>query len=167
MVTDRTPEARRIVLERLRKLKSGPQFTPPSLEGTVIFPGFDGGGEWGGAAFDPESGLLYVNSNEMPGCSGLYLRAAHTGRPAAGCSITENCAACHREDSAAARPSSRPERHCGSRAEKEIAEVIRNGAGRMPSFRHLGESGLSAILQYRHEGRGRARIPKRRLHRWI
>ena len=41
-------------------------FTPPSTRGTVLMPGTDGGGEWGGAAFDPETGLLYVNSNEQP-----------------------------------------------------------------------------------------------------
>ena len=35
-------------------------------EGTVIFPGFDGGAEWGGSAFDPQTRLLYVNANEMP-----------------------------------------------------------------------------------------------------
>ena len=33
---------------------------------TIVFPGLDGGAEWGGAAFDVESGLLFVNSNEMP-----------------------------------------------------------------------------------------------------
>ena len=32
---------------------------------TVVFPGFDGGAEWGGSAFDPDTGLLYVNANEM------------------------------------------------------------------------------------------------------
>jgi quinoprotein glucose dehydrogenase len=41
-------------------------FDPPSKEGTVIFPGFDGGAEWGGPAYDPTTGLLYVNANEMP-----------------------------------------------------------------------------------------------------
>ncbi len=40
-------------------------FEPPSREGTVIFPGFDGGGEWGGPSFDPGTGILYVNANEM------------------------------------------------------------------------------------------------------
>ena len=65
LVTDRTPEAHAAVLERLRKLRNRGQFTPPSLLGTVIFPGYDGGGEWGGPAFDPETGLLYVNANEM------------------------------------------------------------------------------------------------------
>ena len=53
MVTNRTPEAHAAVLARLRQVRSAGQFVPPSLEGTVIFPGFDGGGEWGGAAFDP------------------------------------------------------------------------------------------------------------------
>ncbi len=41
-------------------------FIPPSKEGVFIFPGYDGGGEWGGSAVDPESGILYVNSSEMP-----------------------------------------------------------------------------------------------------
>ena len=65
IVTRRTPEARKAVLKQLRSLRNGGQFTPPSLEGTVLFPGYDGGPEWGGAAFDPETGLYYVNSNEM------------------------------------------------------------------------------------------------------
>lgn len=52
--------------KRLSTYKTGVLFNPPSREGTVIFPGFDGGAEWGGPAFDPASGLLYVNANEMP-----------------------------------------------------------------------------------------------------
>ncbi len=40
-------------------------FTPPSKAGTIIFPGFDGGGEWGGPSFDPSTGILYVNASEM------------------------------------------------------------------------------------------------------
>lgn len=41
------------------------RFAAPSKEGTIIFPGYDGGAEWGGAAADPKDGILYVNSNEM------------------------------------------------------------------------------------------------------
>ena len=153
LVTDRTPDARRIVLERLRKLKSGPQFTPPSLEGTVIFPGFDGGGEWGGAAFDPESGLLYVNSNEMPWVLRLVPRAASHGKTSGRVLYNRNCAACHREDLGGSPPEFPVLKNIAvRRSEKEIGEVIRNGAGRMPSFRHLGESGVSAILQYVTKG---------------
>lgn len=68
-------------LHRLRVavLRNGPQFTPPSLKGTVLFPGFDGGGQWGGAAFDPESGRLYVNSSEMAWILRLVKREAADG----------------------------------------------------------------------------------------
>lgn len=46
--------------------KTGNMFNPPSKAGTVIFPGFDGGAEWGGPAYDPATGILYVNASEMP-----------------------------------------------------------------------------------------------------
>jgi quinoprotein glucose dehydrogenase len=54
------------IKSRLAKVKSGTMFTPSSKQGTVIFPGFDGGAEWGGPAFDPKTGIIYVNANEMP-----------------------------------------------------------------------------------------------------
>ena len=57
-------------------MRSG-MFEPPSLEGTIVFPGFDGGAEWGGVAFDPASGLLYVNSNEMPWIVKLIAEQRH------------------------------------------------------------------------------------------
>ncbi len=50
MVTNRTPEAHASVLARLKSLDSNGMFTPPSLRGTVLMPGTDGGAEWGGAA---------------------------------------------------------------------------------------------------------------------
>lgn len=50
---------------QFRSYRSGAMFTPPSIEGTVILPGFDGGGEWGGPSVDPETNILYVNGNEM------------------------------------------------------------------------------------------------------
>ena len=47
-------------------LNSQGQFHPHSeTKRSITFPGLDGGAEWGGAAFDPNSGWLYVNSNEM------------------------------------------------------------------------------------------------------
>lgn len=54
------------VLAELKKIRSGPAFNPPSLQGTVVIPGFHGGANWSGACFDPTTGLLYVNSNNVP-----------------------------------------------------------------------------------------------------
>lgn len=53
------------VKTRLLSYRTGKMFMPGSLQGTVVLPGFDGGGEWGGPAADPETGILYVNANEM------------------------------------------------------------------------------------------------------
>jgi quinoprotein glucose dehydrogenase len=65
-VTDISPGSRAFVLERLRKLRGGPAFNPPSLQGTVTVPGFHGGATWSGASFDPTTGILFVNSNNVP-----------------------------------------------------------------------------------------------------
>jgi quinoprotein glucose dehydrogenase len=65
-LTTRTPEARMWAIQEFRKFRSAGQFAPLSTgRDTVIFPGFDGGAEWGGSAFDPESSLLYVNANDL------------------------------------------------------------------------------------------------------
>ena len=48
------------------RVRTGHIFEPPSTQGTLVFPGFNGGAEWGGAAFDASSGRLYVNSSEIP-----------------------------------------------------------------------------------------------------
>ncbi|GAB5405935.1 MAG: membrane-bound PQQ-dependent dehydrogenase, glucose/quinate/shikimate family [Aureliella sp.] len=65
-VTDIAPENRQFVLDRMKTLRSGPSFNPPSEQGTVVVPGFHGGATWSGASFDPETGILYVNSNNQP-----------------------------------------------------------------------------------------------------
>src|SRR4029078_3346604 len=78
------------VSERFKK-SSKVFFAPPTLEGTIVFPGFDGGAEWGGAAFDPDSALLFVNSNEMPWIIKLI--------PNNDTALYNNkSATCHRED---------------------------------------------------------------------
>jgi len=65
-VTDIGESNRASVLARLRTIRGGPAFNPPSPQGTVVSPGFHGGANWSGASFDPTSGLLYVNSNNVP-----------------------------------------------------------------------------------------------------
>ena len=65
-VTDINPEVHKEMLEKYNKVKYNTMFTPPSKDGDWIFPGFDGGGEWGGAAVDPESKIMYISNSEMP-----------------------------------------------------------------------------------------------------
>src|SRR4029450_13975140 len=82
-----------------QKMRKGGEFDPPSREGTILFPGMDGGGEWVGTAFDPKSGLLYVNANEMAWKIKLVERKMPDGEPTTGKALYEQyCAACHRPD---------------------------------------------------------------------
>lgn len=148
LVTRRTPEAHAAVLARLRRLRSGPQFTPPSLQGTVIFPGFDGGAEWGGAAWDPETGYLYVNSNEMPWVLRLVDRSRQEGRSASALYARE-CASCHREDKTGSPPEFPSLVDIGQRrTASELEDIIRRGAGRMPAYGRLGEEAIEALVRW-------------------
>ena len=61
---DLTPEVHALALDEMKQFRLGPLFTPPSLQGTLQRPGASGGANWGGAAFDPESGLLFVRTSE-------------------------------------------------------------------------------------------------------
>jgi quinoprotein glucose dehydrogenase len=54
------------IAKRLSCYQSNHMCSPPSGQGTIIFPGFDGGAEWGGPAVDPLTGILYINANEIP-----------------------------------------------------------------------------------------------------
>jgi quinoprotein glucose dehydrogenase len=65
-ITDISPASREYVREKIKGMRYGAMFTPPSVQGTVQMPGLHGGATWSGASFDPGSGLLYVNANDMP-----------------------------------------------------------------------------------------------------
>jgi quinoprotein glucose dehydrogenase len=150
-VTSRTPEARAWALAELAKFSNDGLFVPLSVgRQTVIFPGFDGGAEWGGQAFDPETGLYYVNANDLAWTGGLAPAVeATTGRGI----YQQNCATCHRDDLQGAPPQIASLEGIGKRRTKpEIAAVIQKGAGRMPGFPHLSNGALSALVDFVSDG---------------
>jgi quinoprotein glucose dehydrogenase len=61
-VLDFTPELKAEALAILRTFDFGPPYTPPTERGTIVKPGYSGGANWWGAAFDPDTGFLYVPS---------------------------------------------------------------------------------------------------------
>src|SRR5215470_5622264 len=66
-----TPEIKKMAEEQMRKFRIGPAFTPPSLKGTLQRPSQNGGANWGGAAFDPETGYLFVRAANQIGVNRL------------------------------------------------------------------------------------------------
>ncbi|MCY4429249.1 MAG: pyrroloquinoline quinone-dependent dehydrogenase [Rhodospirillales bacterium] len=77
---DLTPEIHALALEEMKQFRMGPLFTPPSLQGTLQRPGASGGANWGGAAFDPETGLLYVRTSERADASQICTNSGNDPR---------------------------------------------------------------------------------------
>ncbi len=146
-LTNRTPEAREAVLRRFRQIRSEGIFTPMSLQGSIVFPGFDGGAEWGGQAFDPETGLLYVNVNEMAWIHRLVGISAQRG-PITGKRLYQrNCAACHLDDLSGTPPAF-PGLKGLEMGSDEFLAVVRRGTGRMPAFPNLSDRQAAAIARF-------------------
>ncbi len=151
-VTDISPESHEVVLERYREIRTGHPWDPPSREGTLIFPGYDGGAEWGGAAFDPGTGILYVNSNEMPWILTMVETEASGEEPAThGQRIyAMNCASCHGSNLEGGPGDQYPSLTDldGRFTDQELRSVIENGQGIMPPFGHLTSEETDALVNY-------------------
>ena len=151
LLTDRTPEAHQWALEKFRTFRSEGQFVPFTLgKDTVIFPGFDGGAEWGGPAVDPETGIIYINANEMAWTGAL---AENTGENSPKGIYLSQCGVCHGEKMAGSPPAIPTLVGVAERMPpKQIATTIKNGKGRMPGFPNLTEDQLSALIEYLMSG---------------
>jgi quinoprotein glucose dehydrogenase len=152
-VTDVSEASKAAVLAQLAKVRSGGQFVPPSTQGTVIFPGFDGGAEWGGSAFDERSGLLYVNANEMPWILAMVpIDGARESTDFARGRRTYqiNCSVCHgndrKGDAAKTVPSLATLSLRMPRADAE--KIIAGGKAVMPAFRSLTVGERKELLSY-------------------
>ncbi len=86
---DLTPDIHALALEEMQQFRLGPLFTPPSLQGTLQRPGASGGANWGGAAFDPETGLLFVRTSEDANTNQVCVNAG--GDPEVDVEYSNNC----------------------------------------------------------------------------
>ncbi len=150
-VSNISQETQQMTLDRIRAPPNFGPFPAPSLNETVMFPGFDGGMEWGGGAADLD-GVYYVNINEMPWLVQMVeTRRADGGKLLPGeKDYMINCGACHgldRKGNAAAQFPSLID--IGKRKTRaEIEQVTRLGGGRMPSYAAMPEAKRTAILDY-------------------
>lgn len=147
MLTNRTPEVHQWAVERFRKVRSEGQFVPFSVGvDTVIFPGFDGAAEWGGPAVDPDTNILYVNSNEMAWLASL---AKNTGENSPKGIYLSQCAICHGEKLAGSPPAFPALVNVsGQLSPGQIAAIIKSGKGRMPGFPGLSADQLQGLVDF-------------------
>ena len=147
LLTTRTPEAHQWALQRFRASIHEGQFVPFRVgTDTILFPGFDGAAEWGGPAVDPDTDIIYVNSNEMAWTASLFEDKGERGAKAI---YLSQCAVCHGENMRGAPPDIPNLDGIGNRRSPgDIAAAIRGGKGRMPGFPNLYEDQLNGLVEF-------------------
>lgn len=141
------------LLETLKKSRSEGPFTPLSKQGSIVFPGLDGGAEWGGAAVDPD-GIMYINSSEMAWLIALNETAKidaqkkliNPGEQV----YAANCSSCHGSERKGNAASGFPSLvNLNSRLEKQhVLKVITGGKGMMPAFKKLSEQEVTNLVAF-------------------
>lgn len=151
MLTERTPEAHAWALAEFRKMRHGPAYDPFRVgEETLVMPSFEGGGEWGGMAADPRTGVLFINANDYASVSGL---AAHRSSTSGRSFYLNQCGQCHGADRAGSPPMFPSLRAIGERlSDEQITGLLHEGRGRMPAFPNVQGDSLKRLLDYLHTG---------------
>ena len=130
-------------------------FTPPGRRNTVQMPGNNGGANWGGAAVDPDQGLLFVTSKDLP----AMLKLEPEGRQkTSGPDSPEdrgkvvyaaNCQKCHQQDRKGSPNGAPGIADIGAKATPdEIRNTIRQGRGKMPAFAKMADDEFYLLVSY-------------------
>ena len=143
--------------QKIKKIFQGSRtdhlFAPPSKRGTIFFPGLDGGAEWGGPAFDPATGLLYINANQVPWL--ITMKDVNMKVPenennlAAGQRLyTQNCMACHGPERKGAGNFPSVLDMEKKYTEETLGELFASGRRMMPAFKNLSPQENKAIASF-------------------
>jgi quinoprotein glucose dehydrogenase len=155
-LSDFSKSARDSALKLYNSLRYEGLFTPPSVKGTLVYPGTIGGSEWGGAAYDPETSVIYLKSNESPEISRLVKVDDDENKDlvsADGRTIYKtSCAVCHKEDRRGEEPLYPSLIGIKNRmTESQALTRIRDGAGKMPPFARILQGKEKAVVDYLFE----------------
>lgn len=151
-ITDITPESHANVLEQFRKHRTGPVYTPASIEGTITTPGHHGSVEWPGGAYDPATNVLYVAVNEEPTVHTLVPippdNASGKMTPViAGKKLYDtNCTLCHGFKNTGNPPY--PKLSEIQKGDNEIRKILTEGYGGMPSFGNFSSEEIDNLIAY-------------------
>lgn len=148
-----TPAAHDSAVKYFNSLRYEGLFTPPSVKGTFVYPGTIGGSEWGGAAYDPESSVIYLKSNESPELSKLVKVEKDDGKNNAAVNGKEiyasYCAVCHKADMKGEEPMYPSLVSLKDRlTENQALTRIREGGGKMPPFKDILKGKEKALVDF-------------------
>ncbi|WPR74585.1 PQQ-binding-like beta-propeller repeat protein [Algoriphagus sp. NG3] len=126
----------------------GDTWAPPHPDRPIVlFPGMDGGGEWGGASFDPETQTMYVNANQIPWMIAMTPNAdfENVGKSV----FTNYCGNCHGIDRKGNPPAIPGLLDVKEKFTYDSLDLLlRKGRGAMPAFDHISTENRKVILEY-------------------
>jgi len=145
--------SRNEILSRLKNFRYGNMFIPPGKKTSIIFPGFDGGAEWGGPAADPATGWIYVNANEMGWELTLVPTKPESSGPenyfAAGQRLYgTTCMSCHGPDRKGAGNYPSIVNASKKYNTGQLLTLLETGRRMMPSFKQLSGQEKDAIISF-------------------
>ncbi|WP_228450601.1 pyrroloquinoline quinone-dependent dehydrogenase [Chryseolinea soli] len=151
-ITDISPASHDFVKAKITGARMGSIYTPPSTDGVVQFPGTRGGAEWGGASFDPETGVLYVNANEIPLLIKMKAMEMSGGQLLASAGekvyTLNNCTMCHGADRAGTGVFPSLQNLAKRKTEDEIRSLLKTGRGQMPTFPNISATDKDALIAF-------------------
>lgn len=154
------------IVKRLRSVNHDNLFTPPTRSGTVFFPGLDGGGEWGGPAYDPQTGILYINASEtaflIKMLDAIQTNTKETNLAAAKRIYTNSCMSCHGSDYKGTGNNPSLLGISKKYKEEELIALISSGRRMMPGFAQLSAAdkhALAALLLDKKKEQNQPYIP--------
>jgi quinoprotein glucose dehydrogenase len=157
-LTNFSPGSYDSLLKKFNSMRYEGLFTPPDLKGTLMLPGTRGGSNWGGGAFDPGTGVLYVKSNDSPEIDHIQriekdeesssLSTYNQGKAL----YMKYCATCHGKDRNGDEPLHPSLRNIKDRMSTDLALTkIKEGSGRMPAFRNVLQGKEEAIIAFLYD----------------
>ncbi|MGZ3332966.1 MAG: outer membrane protein assembly factor BamB family protein [Gemmatimonadaceae bacterium] len=165
MLTTRTPQVHQWALDQFRTFRSEGLFVPFMIgKETVLFPGFDGGAEWGGSALDPTTGLLYVNANDIAWTSSMRRTPSMRSTPSVRRTPTASlgrqtylnqCAACHGDNMSGNAGFPSLVDIARRRSAAQVDAIIRHGSGRMPAFSSIPPATRANLVRYIMSGKAK------------
>jgi quinoprotein glucose dehydrogenase len=161
-LADFSPSSHDSLVQLFRRSRYDGLFTPPSVKGSISFPGTIGGSEWGGAAYDPESEVMFLKSNESPEMDILMKidnsKLSQKNAPEVNGRELYNtfCATCHKEDRSGSEPLYPSLIGVKNRmTEEQALQRVREGGGKMPPFAHILNGKEKAIVDFLFDKRDR------------
>ncbi len=140
------------VREKFQQVTSKGQFIPIDTKGVILYPGADGGAEWGGAAVDPRKGIMYVNSNEMAWIVRMSRIVGEDGRKLSrGEQLTQiHCVRCHGGQLQGLGVIPELQNVKERLSQEDISLIVKNGKGNMPGMPNLSEEDIQGVAQFLH-----------------